>query len=100
MNNQIVEISCEDLELVSGGGFKDGVKKFGKGLVKPLGFFGNTKSVWSYKDFGNCSLYNEHGDSRGFSWISALGTAITDLAIISGIMAAGNFVIDKIKAHL
>lgn len=97
MNNQIVEISCEDLELVSGGSFKEGFGNFGKGLIKPLGFYGKTDvktfGKWSYKDVGDCSL-------SGNKKMGAVGTAITGLAIISGIMAAGNFVIDKIKAHL
>ena len=102
MNNQIVEISEENLEGVVGG---DGsvLAEFGKGLIQPFGFYGNTpegeKSFgpWSYKDFGNCSLYNTNASGK-FSWISALGTAITDTAIISGIMSAGYFVFNKIKA--
>lgn len=95
MNNQIVEISCEDLELVSGGtsgdGFKKGVENFGKGLIKPLGFYGHAGSVWSCEDVGDCSL-------SGNGKAGAVGTAIADMTIISGIMAAGYFVFNKITA--
>ena len=97
MNNQIVEISCEDLELVSGGDFKDGITSFGQGLVKPLGFYGTTKvktsCQWSYKDVGDCSLGDE-------GLAPALGTVITDIALFFGIAKAGNFVLDKIKSLL
>ena len=94
MNNQIVEISCEELDLVSGGCF-EGLRNFGRGFVKPLGCYGKTgvKIVgpWSYKDVGDCSL-------SGNEKMGAVGTAIADTAIISGIMAAGYFVFNKIKA--
>ena len=103
MNTQIVEISEENSEGVVGG---DGsvLAEFGKGLIQPFGFYGNTPEgektfgPWSYKDFGNCSLYNKHGASNEFSWISALGIAITDTVIISRIVEAGHFAFDKIKS--
>ena len=104
MNNQIVEISEENLENVVGGNEYGFFKKLGLGLVKPLGFYGSTPEAertigpWSYKDFGNCSLYNKHGASNEFSWISALGIAITDTVIISRIVEAGHFAFDKIKS--
>lgn len=108
MNNQIVEISEENLEGVVGGD-GDGVeygffKKLALGLVKPFGVCGNTEDKtigewWSYKDVGNFSLENKNGgDAQDeFSKVSALGTVITDAAFISGIMAVGHFVFGKIK---
>ncbi|MDO4503566.1 MAG: hypothetical protein Q4B84_00245 [Clostridia bacterium] len=100
MNNQIVEISCEELDLVSGG-CPEWLGNFGSGLVKPFGFYGKTKDKtvgqWSYKDLGECSL-------SGNGKMGAVGTAITDTAIVSGLMAAGAtvmyFVKDKVDSLL
>lgn len=110
MNNQIVEISEEHLGDVVGGMGTPSIeqkeygffKKLALGLVKPFGVYGNTKDKtigewWSYKDVGDLSLGNENSGDDEFSWVSALGTAITNTAIISGIMAAGHFVFGKIK---
>lgn len=86
MNNQIVEISCEELELVSGGDAKEGCQNFLKGFIKPLGFYGKTTDKvfgkWTYKDFGDCSL-------SGNGKMGAVSTAITDTVIVSGLMAIG-----------
>ena len=102
MNNQIVEISCEELDLVSGGiEWKEGAQNFGKGLVKPFGFFNDGKEIFDYKKIGDCSL-------SGNGIFGGVGTAITDTVIVSGLMAAGMaigatamyFVKDKITALL
>lgn len=96
MNNQIVEISCEELDLVSGG-CKEGLQNFGKGLVKPLGFFNDGKTTFNYKKIGDCSL-------NGNGKMGAISTAITDTTIVSGLMAAGAtvmyFVKDKVDSLL
>ena len=98
MNNQIVEISCEELDLVSGGiEWKEGFKNFGKGLVKPLGFFNGGETTFNYEKIGDCSL-------NGNGKMGAVGTAITDTVIVSGLMAAGAtvmyFVKDKVDSLL
>ena len=102
MNNQIVEISCEELDLVSGGiEWKEGAQNFGKGLVKPFGFFNDGTEIFDYEKIGDCSL-------NGNGKMGAISTAITDTVIVSGLMAAGMaagatvmyFVKDKVKSLL
>ena len=116
MNNQIVEISEENLENVVGGNEYGFFKKLGLGLVKPLGFYGSTPEAertigpWSYKDFGDFYLANKNGGSsqNEFSKVSALGTAVTTTVTVSGLIAAGMaagstviyFVKDKVNSLL
>lgn len=110
MNNQIVEISGEELDLVSGGGLEDvaeGFKNFGKGLVKPFGLFPKDEKLWGPENILNFSLKNKHCDGD-FSILSALGTAVTTTVTVSGLLAAGMasgatvmyFVKDKVKSLL